>query len=111
MSDEHGRNRFIIAGTLIGGLALLVVPFTDNAWVLIGISTIYGIGYASVTSSTVALTSDLCTKAGSGSTMGFLNTVMGIGHRPLGPSPSSQERSLEQPLDVWDGSGSWGWCY
>ncbi len=84
MSDEHGRDRFIITGTLIGGLSLLAVPFTNDAWVLIIVSTIYGIGYSSVTSSTVALVSDLCTEAGSGSTMGFLNTAMDIG-QAIGP--------------------------
>lgn len=79
MSDEHGRNLFILAGTLTGGLALLAVPFTANPWLLILISVVYGLGYSSVTSSTVALVSDLCTQASSGSSMGFLNTVMDIG--------------------------------
>jgi len=79
MSDEHGRNRFILGGTLIGGLALLAVPFTDDPWALIGISVLYGIGFSSVTSSTVALVSDLCVGSASGSAMGFLNTVMDIG--------------------------------
>jgi MFS family permease len=84
MSDEHGRNQFIVVGTLIGGLALLVVPFTVDPWILIAISVLYGIGYSSVTSSTVALVSDLCTESASGSAMGFLNTVMDIG-QALGP--------------------------
>lgn len=84
MSDEHGRNRFILGGTMIGGLVLLLVPFTENPWALIGISVVYGIGYSSVTSSTVALVSDLCTESASGSTMGFLNTVMDIG-QAIGP--------------------------
>ncbi len=84
MSDERGRNQFIIGGTLIGGFALLIVPFTNNPWILISISVLYGIGYSSVTSSTVALVSDLCTESGSGSSMGFLNTVMDIG-QALGP--------------------------
>ncbi len=32
MSDEHGRNRFIVGGTMIGGLALLVahLPLTPG---------------------------------------------------------------------------------
>jgi MFS family permease len=84
MSDEHGRNQFIVVGTLIGGIVLLAVPFTDDPWVLIAISILYGIGYSSVTSSTVALVSDLCTQSASGSTMGFLNTVMDIG-QAIGP--------------------------
>lgn len=84
MSDEHGRNRFILGGTVMGGLALLIIPFTDNPWALVGISVIYGIGFSSVTSSTVALVSDLCTESASGSAMGFLNTVMDIG-QAIGP--------------------------
>lgn len=84
MSDERGRNRFILGGTLIGGLALLAIPFTRDPWALIGISVLYGIGFSSVTSSTVALVSDLCTRSASGSAMGFLNTVMDVG-QAIGP--------------------------
>ena len=84
MSDERGRNQFIIGGTLVGGLALLIIPFTSNPWILILISILYGIGYSSVTSSTVALVSDLCTDSASGSAMGFLNTIMDIG-QAVGP--------------------------
>jgi MFS family permease len=84
MSDEHGRNSFIVAGTLIGGMALLAVPFTEDPYFLIAISILYGVGFSSVTSSTVALVSDLCTQSASGSTMGFLNTVMDIG-QAVGP--------------------------
>ncbi|MCE5296197.1 MAG: MFS transporter [Euryarchaeota archaeon] len=84
MSDEYGRNQFIVAGTLIGGIVLLAVPFTEDPLVLIVISILYGIGYSAVTSSTVALVSDLCTESASGSTMGFLNTVMDIG-QAVGP--------------------------
>ena len=84
MSDEHGRNRFILSGSVIGGLSLLAVPFTSDPWALIGISILYGVGFSSVTSSTVALVSDLCIGSASGSAMGFLNTVMDIG-QAIGP--------------------------
>jgi MFS family permease len=84
MSDRAGRDRFIVGGLVSGGIALAVVPLTVEPTILILLSVVYGVGFAAVTSSTGALVSDLCTEAGSGSAMGFLNTVMDIG-QAIGP--------------------------
>lgn len=79
MSDNKGRDRLISGGCAVGGLALLVMPLTQDPIVLIFLSVVFGLGFAAVTSSTAALVSDLCTGSGSGSAMGFLSTVMDVG--------------------------------
>ncbi len=79
MSDRHGRDRFIIAGLLACAVAVLLFPLTIEPVLLVALSAIFGLGFSSVTSSTQALVSDLSTRSGSGSSMGFLHTVMDIG--------------------------------
>jgi MFS family permease len=79
MSDLHGRNGFIIAGLLACALAVLLFPLTTEPLVLVALSALFGLGFSSVTSSTQALVSDLCVTSGSGSSMGFLHTVMDVG--------------------------------
>ena len=79
LSDRAGRRRIIAMGLLLGSVSVLLVPLTANPTILIILSVIFGVGFAAVTSSTQALVSDLCTRSGSGSTMGFLNTIMDIG--------------------------------
>ncbi len=79
LSDRHGRHRFIIAGLLACAVAVLLFPLTIEPVLLVVLSALFGLGFSSVTSSTQALVSDLCTRSGSGSSMGFLHTVMDIG--------------------------------
>ncbi|MBI0583471.1 MAG: MFS transporter [Methanomassiliicoccus sp.] len=79
LSDRYGRNRFIVAGLLICAAAVLFYPLTLEPVLLVALAAIFGLGFSSVTSSTQALVSDLCVRSGSGSTMGFLHTVMDVG--------------------------------
>ena len=79
MSDLHGRGRFIIAGLAACALATSLFPLTAEPVVLVALSALFGLGFSSVTSSTQALVSDLCVRSGSGSSMGFLHSVMDIG--------------------------------
>lgn len=58
---------------------LLLVPLTSDAIVLTAMPITYGIGFASVASSTAMLLSDLCTSQGSRPVMGFLDTMIDIG--------------------------------
>lgn len=79
ISDRKGRNGFIIGGLIACALAVLLFPLTSDGLVLVILSVLFGFGFSCVTSSTQALVSDLCTRSGSGSSMGFLNTVMDCG--------------------------------
>lgn len=87
LSDRAGRRIPIVAGCIISGLPLLALPFVLNFWVLLLLIVIYGLGFATVLSSTHALTCDLVPKELVGTSMGFIDTVMDIG-QTLGPIAS-----------------------
>jgi MFS family permease len=63
---------------------MLVIPFVTSFWALLLLALIYGFGFASVTSSTPALISELTLKELVGTSMGFLDTMMDVG-QTLGP--------------------------
>lgn len=79
VSDRAGRRAPIIAGCVISGLPLLAVPFVSDFWVLLFLVIIYGLGFATVMSSTPALISDLVPQELVGTSMGFLDTTMDVG--------------------------------
>jgi len=83
-SDRGGRRTPIVAGSLIGALALTLISFTTQFPLLLLISIVYGVGFSLVTSSTPALTSELTQENLVGTSMGFLSTIMDVG-QTLGP--------------------------
>jgi len=84
LSDKTGRTIPIVTGSLVGALALGMIPFTVRFPLLLLISVLYGIGFSMVTASTPALVSELTDKALMGTGMGFLGTIMDLG-QTLGP--------------------------
>jgi MFS family permease len=84
LSDKIGRRKPIILGCIISAAPMLVIPFVTNFWALLLLALIYGFGFASVTSSTQALISELTPKELVGTSMGFLDTIMDVG-QTLGP--------------------------
>jgi MFS family permease len=84
LSDRVGRRIPIVAGCVVSGLPLLSLPFFQDLWVLLLLVVIYGLGFASVLSSTHALTSDLVPRELVGTSMGFIDTVMDVG-QTVGP--------------------------
>jgi MFS family permease len=84
LSDKIGRRKPIILGCIISAAPMLVIPFVTNFWALLLLALIYGFGFASVTSSTPALISELTPKELVGTSMGFLDTIMDVG-QTLGP--------------------------
>lgn len=84
LSDRVGRRMPIVVGSLISGLPLFVIPFVADFWILLLLVLVYGFGFATVTSSTPALISDLVPKELVGTSMGFLDTTMDAG-QTLGP--------------------------
>jgi len=79
ISDKVGRRIPIVAGSIVSGLPLLVVPFVSESYVLLLLSVVYGLGFATVTASTPALVSELAPKELVGTSMGFLGTIMDVG--------------------------------
>jgi len=84
VSDKVGRRIPIVVGSIISGLPLLAMPFTQQFPVLLFLSIMYGFGFAAVTASTPALVSELVSPSLLGTAMGFLSTIMDVG-QTLGP--------------------------
>jgi MFS family permease len=79
LSDKVGRRIIIIIGLFLGGSVSFLIPFTTNYFWFILIISIFGIGMATVTSSTTAFISDLSKKKDYRAAMGTLSTIMDIG--------------------------------
>ncbi|MDP1862355.1 MAG: MFS transporter [Thiobacillus sp.] len=84
VSDRIGRMQVIIPGLLIGATSVALLPFATSFIALAGLSLLFGIGFATVTSSTAALVADLTSNGRYGSSMGVLRTVMDVG-QSIGP--------------------------
>jgi MFS family permease len=84
VSDRVGRRQVIIPGLLIGAASVVLLPYAPHFIGLTGLSLVFGIGFATVTSSTSALVADLTRDGRYGSSMGVLRTVMDVG-QSIGP--------------------------
>ncbi|MBW8369956.1 MAG: MFS transporter [Thiobacillus sp.] len=84
VSDRVGRRRVILPGLLIGAASVVLLPYFPNFIGLSVLSLVFGLGFATVTSSTAALVADLTKDGRYGSSMGVLRTVMDVG-QSIGP--------------------------
>ncbi|HWR77622.1 MAG TPA: MFS transporter [Thiobacillus sp.] len=84
VSDRVGRRRVILPGLLIGAASIVLLPYFPNFIGLSVLSLVFGLGFATVTSSTAALVADLTRDGRYGSSMGVLRTVMDVG-QSIGP--------------------------
>ena len=80
LSDKYGRRQMISMGLILGAIGLGMIPFLKSFWALIPASIIFGIGIATVTTSTAAYVSDLAKSGAYGSTLGVMSTIMDVGH-------------------------------
>ena len=84
LSDRWGRRAVILPGLLIALISVGLLPLGKDVFVLSLLSLLYGIGFATVTSSTSALVADLTKHGQYGSSIGVLRTIMDIG-QTIGP--------------------------
>ncbi|MDQ1314986.1 MAG: hypothetical protein QG662_1095 [Pseudomonadota bacterium] len=84
VSDRVGRRRVILPGLLIGAASVVLLPAFPSFIGLSVLSLAFGLGFATVTSSTAALVADLTRDGRYGSSMGVLRTVMDVG-QSIGP--------------------------
>ena len=84
VSDRVGRRRVILPGLAIGAASVALLPHFPSFVGLSVLSLIFGLGFATVTSSTAALVADLTRDGRYGSSMGVLRTVMDVG-QSIGP--------------------------
>jgi MFS family permease len=79
VSDRIGRRIPIVLGSILSALALLTIPYVTDFTALMILLVAYGFGFATVTSSTSPLISELAPKELVGTSMGFLDTMMDVG--------------------------------
>lgn len=84
LSDRVGRAAVILPGLLIGAASVALLTLAETFASLAILSLAFGIGFATVTSSTTALVADLTRDGRYGASMGVLRTVMDIG-QSIGP--------------------------
>ena len=84
VSDRIGRRQVILPGLVIGAASVLALPWVDSFYGLAALSLVFGLGFATVTSSTAALVADLTRDGRFGASMGVLRTVMDVG-QSIGP--------------------------
>lgn len=84
VSDRVGRRRVILPGLAIGAASVVLLPYAPSFVGLSALSLLFGLGFATVTSSTAALVADLTRDGRFGSSMGVLRTVMDVG-QSIGP--------------------------
>jgi len=83
-SDRTSRRTPVVAGCIISGALLLVVPIFTQLWVFLLVSIGYGLGFAMVISSTSPIMVEVNPAHLVGTSMGFLSTMMDIG-QAIGP--------------------------
>lgn len=84
ISDRVGRTAVIVPGLFVGEASVALLIFAQSFVSLALLSLLFGIGFATVTSSTTALVADLTKNGRFGSSMGVLRTVMDVG-QSIGP--------------------------
>jgi len=80
LSDRWGRRWPIVAGLLLGAGGMAAMPWVHTWWPMAALTTLFGLGVATVTGSTSALVSDLSRAAAYGASLGVLSSVMDVGH-------------------------------
>lgn len=84
LSDRVGRRTIIFPGLALGAVSIALVPMTETIFALSVLSVLYGAAFATVTSSTTALVTDVTKDGQFGASVGVLRTVMDIG-QTIGP--------------------------
>ena len=83
-SDRTSRRIPVLAGCILSGALLLIIPFVTQLWIFVLISVGYGLGFAMVVSSTSPIMVEVNPDHLVGTSMGFLSTMMDIG-QAVGP--------------------------
>jgi MFS family permease len=80
MADRVDKRIQILAGILIIGLSLILLPFSASIALIIGISLIFGLGMSLSTVATSSYVGDISEKNSLGASMGALSSIKDIGH-------------------------------
>lgn len=80
LSDKYGRKPQIFAGAILVALSMATLSFFTSFIALLALSILLGLSLSIVLSATSAFIADLSSEKARGSALGFLGTVMDIGH-------------------------------
>jgi MFS family permease len=84
LSDRVGRRTIIVPGLLLGIVSVALLPLGHDVVTLSLLSLLFGVGFATVTSSTSALVADATQHGQFGASIGVLRTIMDVG-QTIGP--------------------------
>jgi DHA1 family multidrug resistance protein-like MFS transporter len=80
LSDRYGRVPSIIIGLLLGAGSITMITWSNNYVIMAVLIGLFGLGLATVTTSSAALVADLARESSYGGALGVLSSVMDIGH-------------------------------
>ncbi len=80
ISDRHGRKPLLFWGMFVCAVPFAIVPWVKDYYILLLLSTVFGLGEAIVTSSSAAMVADFCREDNIGSAMGVFGTLYDVGH-------------------------------
>jgi len=80
IADRADKRYQIIAGLLITGTSVAVVPFVTNFGMILVVSATFGLGMSLSTVATSAYVADVAKREQIGASMGALSSIMDIGH-------------------------------
>lgn len=84
MADRTDKRIQIIAGMLVLALAILLLPFVTNYWLIILISILFGLGMSISTIATNSFVPEIIKPEDLGASMGALSSLMDVG-QSFGP--------------------------
>jgi len=84
LSDKFGRTAVIVPGLALVAISVASLALARDVVSLAALSLLFGIGFATVTSSTSALVADFAKAGQFGASVGVLRTIMDIG-QTIGP--------------------------
>jgi len=84
LSDRWGRRTVIVPGLSLGVVSVALLPLADTVVPLSVLSLLFGVAFATVTSSTSALVADATQNGQFGASVGVLRTIMDVG-QTIGP--------------------------
>jgi MFS family permease len=80
IADRIDKRMQILFGLLLVGFSIAAIPLFSQAYLLIAISLIFGLGMSFATVATSAYTADVADKRRLGASLGALSSIMDIGH-------------------------------
>lgn len=84
LSDKIGRKPLIVTGFMGEAVVVTLYPVFPFFLHLVLVSMAFGLTFATVTASTSAFVTDVCTEGAFGAALGVLSTIMDVG-QALGP--------------------------